>query len=103
MSTLIIMAADTGKKPVCDTNTLDIFLQDVVEAQTDIGWNLLQFSFVAAVWGHTQQQWVMHIRITIKNAAYNGRNSYKSHFGNTLQCCGTAATKQSTEKISKKS
>ena len=54
LSTLITMAVDTGKKPVCNTNSSDICLQDIVDAQTDIGWKRLQFGFVAAAWRNTQ-------------------------------------------------
>ena len=38
----------------------NIFLQDIMSTQSAIGWNLLQFGFVAVAWKKTQHDWAKH-------------------------------------------
>ena len=47
MTSLITLAIGTGEPPNCNAEVPDLDLREVMITQTDIGWNLLQFAFVA--------------------------------------------------------
>ena len=60
MTLLITLAIRTRGQPDCDNAESDIDLRDILNAQTDIGWDLLQFGFAATAWKTTQHQWAKH-------------------------------------------
>ena len=41
ITTLIVLSISTRGQPVCDNAESDIDLRDILNAQTDIGWDLL--------------------------------------------------------------
>ena len=58
ITSFITLAICTRGQP--DNTELDIDLQDILNAQMDIGWDLLQFGFAATAWKTTQHQWAQH-------------------------------------------
>ena len=55
---------------MCDNLEWDIDLQNILNAQTDIGWDLLRFGFVATAWKNTQHEWEKH-----RDPNYNSKRS----------------------------
>ena len=86
ITSLIVLSISTSGQPVRDTLESDIDLRDVLNAQTDIGWDLLWFGFAATAWKNTQHNWVKH-----RYPNYNYK-SFKNHCGSMWQQYGTTTT-----------
>ena len=70
ITSLIVLSIDTSGQPVCDKPESDIDLQNILNAQTDIGWDLLQFGFAAMAWKNAQHKWEKH-----RDPNYNSKRS----------------------------
>ena len=47
LTSLISLVIGSGETPLCEVTESDIGLQDIMNAQHDIGWGILQYGFVA--------------------------------------------------------
>ena len=57
LTSLIILAIGSEETPLCEVAESYIGLQDIMNAQHDIGWGILQYDFVAKAWKISQYKW----------------------------------------------
>ena len=57
ITSLIALTIGSSDRPMCDNSESDIDLKNILNAQTDIGWDLLRFGFVAMAWKNAQHKW----------------------------------------------
>ena len=57
LTSLISLAIGSGETPLCEVAESNIGLQNIMNAQHDIGWGILQYGFVVKAWKISQYNW----------------------------------------------
>ena len=97
---LVIKNEEPPKEEVADKS--DINLCEVMEVQSDIGWDLLKFGILHL---HGRSLSMSGLNTGIKNmninTVINGQKDYKARFATMSLRCGNTATKWSMAKTGK--